>query len=286
MGSCFGRNRDQDDHNIVNEGLLENEIDLESQQVTTPPTHSFPKHGSLSSLVPSKRLVLAVIGAFLLLCFIIGGYRHFKKNGGVVTNLPQNDQMDIANDGTSDVLESINVVDSARDDVGMDSASTGSPNNVTNSPQNNQMDIANDGTSDVLESINVVDSASDDGSMDYTSTGSPNKFTRARRRMESESVDDMDSASTGSLTNSKQQPGKQPLSPAEVQHPQQFVGLNRAVEHQSTFHPPTKPADSQSTAHAPPNQLARSTQSIRLNPTNETKVEPLQSATSQPTGPP
>eukprot|EP01083_Nonionella_stella_P175009 608126_1 len=183
MGSCFGRNRDQDDHNIVNEGLLENEIDLESQQVTTPPTHSFPKYGSLSSLVPSKRLVLAVIGAFLLLVFIIGGYRHFKKNGGDVTNSPQNNQMDIANDDPSNVLESINVVDSASDDGSMDNASTGSPNKFTRTRRMDSQSV------DDMDSAGIV---------------SPKKFTRARRRMESESVDDMDSASTGSLTNSMQ----------------------------------------------------------------------------------
>eukprot|EP01083_Nonionella_stella_P055186 145663_1 len=90
MGSCFGRNRDQDDHNIVNEGLLENEIDLESQQVTTPPTHSFPKHGSLSSLVPSKRnVVLAVIGALLLLGVSIGGYAAWRKKTREALRLQQ-----------------------------------------------------------------------------------------------------------------------------------------------------------------------------------------------------
>eukprot|EP01083_Nonionella_stella_P267215 902852_1 len=88
MGSCFGRNRDQDDHQIENEDLLENGIDLESQEVIKPPTQSPPKHGSLSSLVPSKQIVLAVIGALLLLCFIFGGYRYFKKNGEGVVNKP------------------------------------------------------------------------------------------------------------------------------------------------------------------------------------------------------
>eukprot|EP01083_Nonionella_stella_P142283 439961_1 len=74
MGSCFGRNRDQDDHQIENEDLLENGIDLESQEVIKHPTQSSPKHGSSSSLVPSKQIVLAVIGALLLLGVSIGGY--------------------------------------------------------------------------------------------------------------------------------------------------------------------------------------------------------------------
>eukprot|EP01083_Nonionella_stella_P175005 608119_1 len=79
MGSCFGRNRDQDDHQIENEDLLENGIDLESQEVIKPPTQFTPKHGSSSSLVPSKQIVLAVIGALLLLGVSIGGYAAWSK---------------------------------------------------------------------------------------------------------------------------------------------------------------------------------------------------------------
>eukprot|EP01083_Nonionella_stella_P055189 145666_1 len=73
MGCCFGRKRDQ------NDDLLENEIDLESQEVVKPPTQSTPKHGSSSSLVPSKQIVLAVIGALLLLGVSIGGYAAWSK---------------------------------------------------------------------------------------------------------------------------------------------------------------------------------------------------------------
>eukprot|EP01083_Nonionella_stella_P175007 608124_1 len=74
MGCCFGRKRDQDDD------LLENEIDLESQEVIKPPTQFPPKHGASSSLVPSKRnVVLAVIGALLLLGVSIGGYAAWSK---------------------------------------------------------------------------------------------------------------------------------------------------------------------------------------------------------------
>eukprot|EP01083_Nonionella_stella_P175006 608123_1 len=78
MGSCFGRNRDQDDHQIENEDLLENGIDLESQEVIKPPTQFPPKHGASSSLVPYKQIVLAVIGALLLLGVTIGGYSRYR----------------------------------------------------------------------------------------------------------------------------------------------------------------------------------------------------------------
>eukprot|EP01083_Nonionella_stella_P055188 145665_1 len=84
MGCCFGRKRDQ------NDDLLENEIDLESQEVVKPPTQSPPKHGSLSSLVPSKRnVVLAVIGALLLLGVSIGGYAAWRKKTREALRLQQ-----------------------------------------------------------------------------------------------------------------------------------------------------------------------------------------------------
>eukprot|EP01083_Nonionella_stella_P055190 145667_1 len=73
MGCCFGRKRDQ------NDDLLENGFDLESQEVVKHPTQSSPKHGALSSLVPSKQIVMAVIGALLLLGVSIGGYNAWRK---------------------------------------------------------------------------------------------------------------------------------------------------------------------------------------------------------------
>eukprot|EP01083_Nonionella_stella_P267216 902853_1 len=137
MGCCFGRKRDQDDD------LLENEIDLESQEVIKPPTQSPPKHGSLSSLVPSKRnVVLAVIGALILLAVIFGGYpryrryRNFKKYGGARRQLLLQQQSSDSSSGATGVhLDTIReyqparLMDSKSDDGGMESAGIDSPTN-------------------------------------------------------------------------------------------------------------------------------------------------------------
>eukprot|EP01083_Nonionella_stella_P055187 145664_1 len=123
MGSCFGRNRDQDDHQIENEDLLENGIDLESQEVVKPPTQSPPKHGSLSSLVPSKQIVLAVIGALLLLGVTIGGYSRYKKRAKrqqqFLHNLPfdmTGAPLDTIKDGIRDAR---NIISDIHSDVGV-----------------------------------------------------------------------------------------------------------------------------------------------------------------------